>query len=177
MHDLLLRDGAMTAAVLGFFAAAWFGWAQENPRPGWQAPLTAGSVGGLLVAAVAGTVAGLNWDSGSVLDAGGALGDYLVIVAVEFGIAGAGVALLALLRRARYMSAWVCLVVGVHFFPMAPVLANPALYVLAALLTAAAVAAPFAAERTRVPVSLATGVPAGAVLLAFALWAGASTAL
>ncbi|GAA1760765.1 MULTISPECIES: hypothetical protein [Streptomonospora] len=172
MHDLLLRDAAMTAAVLAFFAAAWFGWAQEHPRPGWRAPLTAGSVGGLLVAAAAGAVAGLNWDSGSVLDAPDALGDYLVIVGVEFATAAAGAAILALLRRARYISAWICLVVGVHFFPMASVLGNPALYGLAVLLTAASLAAPFAAARTRVPVSLATGVPAGAVLLGFALWAG-----
>ncbi|MDT0301442.1 hypothetical protein [Streptomonospora wellingtoniae] len=177
MHDLLLRDAAMTAAVLAFFAAAWFGWAQEHPRPGWRAPLTAGSVGGLLVAAAAGAVAGVNWDSGSVLDGRDAFGDYLVIVGVEFTTAAAGAVLLAVLRRARYIPVWICLVVGVHFFPMAGVLDNPALYGLAVLLTAAALLAPIAAARTRVPVSLATGVPAGTVLLVFALWAGGAAAL
>ncbi|GAB3457495.1 hypothetical protein GCM10027570_40080 [Streptomonospora sediminis] len=177
MHELLLRDGAMTAAVLAFFAAAWFGWAQERPRPGWRLPLAAGSVGAMLVAAAAGTVAALNWGSGSVLDSADTFGAYLVIVGVEFGAAAVGAGALALLGRAGHIPAWICLVVGVHFFPMAPVLDNPAMYALAVLLTATAVAAPFAAARTRVPVSLATGVPAGAVLLVFALWAGIATAL
>jgi hypothetical protein len=39
-----LRDAAMTAAVLGFFASAWFGWAQDDPPRSWRRPLVAGSV-------------------------------------------------------------------------------------------------------------------------------------
>ena len=39
-----LRDAAMTAAVLGSFASAWFGWAQDDPPRSWRRPLVAGSV-------------------------------------------------------------------------------------------------------------------------------------
>lgn len=28
-----LRDAAATAAIFGFFASAWFGWAQRRDRP------------------------------------------------------------------------------------------------------------------------------------------------
>ncbi|MEY9213032.1 hypothetical protein NI17_002770 [Thermobifida halotolerans] len=46
MSDLLLRGGAMAAAVPAFSASAWFGWAQERPPAGWKIPLAVGSVGG-----------------------------------------------------------------------------------------------------------------------------------
>jgi len=39
-----LRDAATTAAVLGFFASAWFGWAQDDPPRSWRRPLVAASV-------------------------------------------------------------------------------------------------------------------------------------
>jgi hypothetical protein len=29
--DMPLRDAAMAALILGFFASCWFGWAQERP--------------------------------------------------------------------------------------------------------------------------------------------------
>jgi hypothetical protein len=37
----LLRDAAATAAVFGFFASAWFGWAQDQPPPAWRTALDA----------------------------------------------------------------------------------------------------------------------------------------
>lgn len=171
MSDLLLRDGAMTAAVLGFFASAWFGWAQERPPARWRLPLAAGAVGGMLLALAAGTVAGLHWTSGSVLDDPEGYRTYLVVVGVESGVAAVGAVVLLLLGRSDWTAPWVCLVVGVHFVPLAPVLDNPALYALAVLLTAWAVAAPLLAARRRLPTSLVTGAGAGAALLCFALWA------
>jgi len=35
MMDMPLRDAAMTALILGFFASSWFGWAQERPPAAW----------------------------------------------------------------------------------------------------------------------------------------------
>jgi hypothetical protein len=39
-----LRDTAATAAVFGFFASSWFGWAQEAPPRAWRKPLIVGAV-------------------------------------------------------------------------------------------------------------------------------------
>ncbi|MBB4934574.1 hypothetical protein F4561_005394 [Lipingzhangella halophila] len=170
MHDLLLRDAAMAAAVLAFFASAWFGWAQERPPAGWKALLAIGSVGSVLVAGATGVLAAVNWSSGSVLDDQARFESYLVIVGIEFGVASLGAGVLALRRGFAYIAPWVCLVVGVHFFPMASVLGNPGFYVLAVVLTVLAFAAPLLAARRGVPVSFATGASAGTVLLLFALW-------
>jgi hypothetical protein len=51
MMDMPLRDAAMTALILGFFASSWFGWAQERPPAAWRSPLIAGMVLSLAVSA------------------------------------------------------------------------------------------------------------------------------
>ena len=49
------RDAAATAAVFGFFASAWFGWAQDSPPQAWRWALVVGSIVSLVVCA-AGTL-------------------------------------------------------------------------------------------------------------------------
>lgn len=172
--DILVRDAAMTTAIFGFFASAWFGWAQERPPEGratWW--LAGGSVLGLLLAVFGGVMAWLRWGTGSVLSGEGGMDLYLTVLGVEFGVALLGVVALLVLRRRAYFAPWVCLVVGVHFFPLAPVLANPGLYALAALLTAWPFAAVLWGRRRDLPLSFTTGVGAGPVLLVFALVHGA----
>jgi hypothetical protein len=56
-----LRDAAATAAIFGFFASAWFGWAQDEPPPGWRKALVAGSILSLLTAVGGGVVTWRNW--------------------------------------------------------------------------------------------------------------------
>jgi uncharacterized BrkB/YihY/UPF0761 family membrane protein len=53
-----LRDAAATAAIFGFFASAWFGWAQDEPPPGWRKALVAGSI---LAAALWSLASALRW--------------------------------------------------------------------------------------------------------------------
>jgi hypothetical protein len=65
-------------------------------------------------------------------------------------------------------------VVGVHFWPMAPVLKSPSLVALGALLTVVAVAAVFVSRHTGVAPGAITGAGAGVALLGFASWAAAS---
>ena len=168
--DFLVRDAAMTVAIFGFFASAWFGWAQERPPEGsvkWW--LTGGSVLGMLLAVAGGLLAWQNWDAGSVLDAEGGMKLYLIILGVEFGIALLGVLVLLALSRRDYFAPWICLVVGVHFFPLAPVMANPVLYVLGAWLTVWAFLAVRWAHRRDLLPSFTTGVGAGPALLLAAL--------
>lgn len=152
------RDGAMTALILGFFASSWFGWAQERPPAAWRPRLIAGAVLGLAVAVVGGVLAWRNWSDGSALSEPGAMRRYGIIVGVEFAVGAAGAGAIALWKRQEYLAPWICLVVGVDFWPMEPVLDNPPLLVLGALLTVIAVAAVLVSRRTDLAPSAITGV-------------------
>ena len=61
-----VRDAAMTAAIFGFFAMAWFGWALEGPPPAWRRYLYAGLVVSGLAMAGGAVQAALHWSDGSV---------------------------------------------------------------------------------------------------------------
>lgn len=137
------RDGAMSALVLGFFASCWFGWAQEKPPPVWRSPLIVGAALSLIVA----------------------------VVGAAFGIAAVGAAVIALCGGGEHIAARVCLVVGVHFWPMSPVLKSPSLVALGALLAGVAVGAVLVSRTTAVATSAITGAGAGLALLGFASWA------
>lgn len=88
---------------------------------------------------------------------------------IEFAAAALGGGLLAVLRRAEFISAWIALVVGVHLFPVAVIIGYPLIHVVAALITLVAVAAIPVARARSVPVSAATGLGTGTVLLATSL--------
>lgn len=164
-----VRDAAATAAIFGFFASAWFGWAQEQPPPAWRKALLAGSITSLLTAVAGGVLTWRHWSDPTVFDpdTGRAFG---LVVGIEFAVAAAGVALLAARRRKPLMPAWIALVVGVHLFPLAPLLAYPLIYLVAGLVTLAAVAAVPLARSRSWTVSAVTGLGAGPVLLAAALF-------
>jgi hypothetical protein len=86
---------------------------------------------------------------------------YSLIVGVEFGLLGAGAAVLAATGQYRWIAVWICFGVGVHFFPLASTLDNRSLRLLGVLLAAglASAAAP----------STVTGAGAGLCLLAFGI--------
>jgi hypothetical protein len=160
----------MTAAIFGFFAAAWFGWAQEDPPPRWRGWLIAGSVAGLLVAVAGGITAWRNWATGTAFDADTSP-IFGVIVAIEVVLASGGAILLSRRGRRDLIAPWVALIVGLHFLPMAPLLEFPLFYVVGALVTIAAlVSVPLARSRD-ITVSAVTGVLSGSVLLAAAVYA------
>lgn len=169
-----VRDSAMIALIFGFFASSWFGWAQERPPLAWRPPLIAGSVVSLAVAVFGAVLAWQGWSDGSALSEPGAMRRYGIIVGVEFGIAAAGAFGLAALGHSIYISPWICLVVGVHFWPMAPLLKNPSLIVVGVLMTAVAMTAVLVSRRTPLAPSAVTGVGAGVVLLGFAIWGAVS---
>lgn len=168
-----VRDAAATAAILGFFASSWFGWAQEQPPRTWRTPLIAGTVLALLIAAAGAVLAWQHWSDPTALDADTSR-LFGVIVGIEFAAAGIGAAALALLRRSDLTPAWIALVVGVHLFPLAPLLRYRLLYLTATLVTLAALAAVPLATARSLPVSAVTGVATGTVLLATALYSLAS---
>jgi hypothetical protein len=164
-----VRDAAATAAIFGFFASAWFGWAQEKPPEAWRKALVAGSITSLLTAVAGGVLTWRHWSDGTVFDAdtGRAFG---LVVGIEFAVAAAGAALLAARRRQPLIPAWIALVVGVHLFPLAPLLEYPLVYLVAALVTLVALGAVPLARSRSWAVSAVTGLAVGPVLLAAAIF-------
>ncbi|SDD36715.1 hypothetical protein [Glycomyces harbinensis] len=165
-----LRDAAGLAAVFGFFAMAWFGWAQEKPPASWLWPLRIGSILSGLTAIGGGLLLWRHWSDGTVFgDRTGEL--FGITVGIEFALAGLGAGLLAWRRRTELIPAWIAFVVGVHLFPVAVILEIPAVHVTAALITVAAVASVFVARARALTVSAVVGATTGPVLLVSALLA------
>jgi hypothetical protein len=161
------RDAAFTALFLGFFAAAWFGWAQAGGR--FTPWLIAGSVLSWLVAA-AGLVIGLRSPAaGSATRRPGAGRRYGIIVGTEFGSAAVGAAILGVIGQAEYIPVWVCAVVGVHFFPLAPVLADDGLKILGVAAVLVACAGLATALLSDVDAVTVTGIGAGLLLLGYSV--------
>jgi len=55
---------------------------------------------------------------------------YGIIVGLEFGVLGAGAAILGAIGQYRWTPVWICFGVGVHFFPLASILGNQSLRLL-----------------------------------------------
>jgi hypothetical protein len=163
------RDAAATAAIFGFFASAWFGWAQEDPPRAWRPALIAGAVVALLV--MAGGVALMlrHWSDGTALDAATSR-TFGIVVGIEVAVAALGAVVLTRLRRSELVPAWIALVVGVHLFPLATLLRYPLLGVVAALVTVIALVAVPVARSASVRVSAVTGGATGCALLAAAIF-------
>ena len=163
------RSRGVTVAVDGFFAFVWFGWGQAA-APSWLViPLAVGTGLGAL-RAVAGVVVAKR--SAGRLPA---MSDpvvrrrYGILVGLEFGLLGAGAAVLGITGQYQWTPVWICFGVGLHFFPLAGVLENPSLRPLGALLIAVALAALVIGLASAVAPSTVTGLGAGLCLLAFGL--------
>jgi len=164
-----VRDHAVMAAIFGFAGFVWFGWAQEDPPDRWRRRLGIGAVLGGLVAIAGGLFAWQNWGPESALAVPGAQRAFGIICGIEFGLAGLGAAVLALTKRLQWTAPWVALVVGVHFVPLAILLGDAGLYVLAALIVVAVVISVVVHRRTGIAMSATTGLGTGAVLVVFGI--------
>ncbi|MGF1662512.1 MAG: hypothetical protein ACFCVG_08570 [Kineosporiaceae bacterium] len=158
------RDMAATATVFGFFAVSWFGWAREDPPHSWQRPLVVLMVAASALCLAGGVLTWRLWSTGTALDAVSAP-RFGIVVGIEFALAGAGAGVLAALRRAEFISAWIAFVVGVHFLPLAAILDFPALVVPGVAIPVWVVAAVLLARARGVAVSALAGSGTGAVLL------------
>lgn len=163
-----MRDAAGTTAVLGFFAAGWFGWAQDEPPRGWRPWLTGASIAGMLLAAAGGVFTWSFWTDGSAItsETGPIFG---LIVAVEVALSGIGAAVLHRRRQGRLVPVWVAFIVGLHLLPLAPLFRYPFLAIVGAAVSAAALTAVPLASARSLPVSTVTGVAVGGLLLSGAL--------
>jgi hypothetical protein len=164
MMAQFLRDAPMTAAIFGFFASVWFGWAQEHPPPAWRKWLIGGSVLSVLAIIGGGLLAWKHWSDPTAFDADTSK-TFGIVVGIEFGLAGIGAAILGARGRKELIPVWIAIVVGVHLFPLAALLSYPFLYVVAALVTLAALVAVPLARSRGVAVSAVNGLGVGIGLL------------
>ncbi|RAO35744.1 hypothetical protein PSN13_02165 [Micromonospora saelicesensis] len=171
MSDLVTanrRQAGLTALYLGIFAMVWFSVpAAEQPL---RALLVVGSIVALLTAVLGGVLSSRLRGAGSPRDRA-ADRPYLLIVVAEFAAAGLGAAVLVAANWSEYVPVLVCLVVGLHFFPLAPLLRDPLLRPLGAALCLVAVAGLVIGLASAVSAGLVVGVGAGVLLLGYAVQA------
>jgi hypothetical protein len=162
------RDAGLTALFLGFFAAAWFSWAQAT-ESALRITLFVGSIVSCVVAIIGAVIGFRRPSAESALHDRARYRRYGIIVGIEFASAGIGAAVLGIFGAAEYIPLWVCLVVGVHFFPLAPVLDDAGLRPLGAAMIVVGVAGLVIALTTSVAASTVVGIGAGLLLLAYAV--------
>jgi hypothetical protein len=164
-----VRDAAATAAILGFFASTWFGWAQEHPPKSWRPWLITGSAVSLVTMLAGGLLAWRHWSDGTAFDEDTSR-TFGIVVGIEVVLAGAGAVVLGARGRRDVIPAWIALVVGLHLFAVAAIIDYPLLHLVAALVTLAALAAIPVARSRAWPISATNGFGAGTALLAGALF-------
>ena len=163
------RDRGVTVAVEGFFAFVWFGWGQAA-APAWLvAPLAVGAGLSVLLAVAGVVMAKRSAGRLRVMADPKARRRYSIIVGLEFGLLGAGAAVLGTTGQYRWIPVWICAGVGLHFFPLATTLDNRSLRLLGSLLVAVAAVALTAGLASATDPSTVTGVGAGLCLLGFGL--------
>lgn len=161
------RQAGLTALYLGIFATAWFSVPENKPPLG--VFLVVGSIVAMVTAG-AGIVL-LVWSraDGPVPRDAAADRKYLVIFAAELAAAGFGAVLLAETGRSEYIPVFIGAVVGVHFWPLAPVLKEPALRMLGVAVCVAALAGLIAGPVSSVPPGTVAGAGIAVLLLGYAL--------
>ena len=117
MFTEFLRDQVFAIAWLGLMAAAWFGWAQDDPKPRLRPLWGAGSVLGLALAIAFGLLVWRNWDTATALE--GRYWVFGVVVLGEALLIGGGCLLLWRRRASRWIAWWAALCVALHFAPLA----------------------------------------------------------
>jgi hypothetical protein len=164
-----VRDYAMYAAILGMFSFIWFGWAQENPRKSWRKYISIASSIALLVCLVGVYLSVTNWHERTALSNSTVFNNYLIVVFIEFLLAGIGAFFLIKFKRNDYVAPWIAFIVGIHFFWLKNIFNDFSLYILAILLIGVAIFSLWFSKMLNVANSAITGIGAGTVLFCFAI--------
>lgn len=162
-----IRDQVCAIAWLALMSVAWFGWAQEDPKPRLRPLLGAGSVVGLLVAVAFGLLVWRTWDSATALE--GRYWVFGIVVLAEVVLIGSGCFVLARRRAARWYGWWIGLCVAVHFVPLAWVFGDWSYLLLAAVQVAGLLAMRSALARGDYATSRWAAPWIGAAFLAYAV--------
>ncbi|MEU6074669.1 hypothetical protein [Micromonospora sp. NPDC047074] len=163
------RQAGLAALYLGVFATFWFSVPAVDPPL--RALLMVAS-GAALVTAVIGAVVVARSRAGEAFTGDRATDRrYLLIVGAEFAAAGLGAVGLALAGWPEFIPVLVCAAVGLHFFPLVPLLRDPLLWLLGAAVCAVAVAGLVTALVSAVPAGLVVGPGTGMLLLGYVVLA------
>ncbi|MGK5677183.1 hypothetical protein ACSNOB_30695 [Micromonospora sp. URMC 106] len=161
------RQAGLGALYLGVFATIWFSVPAADPPL--RALLVVGS-GAALLTAVAGAVVVARSRKAAVAARDRAADRrYLLIAAAAIAAAAIGAAVLGLVGWSEFVPVLVCAVVGLHFFPLVPVLRDPLLRPLGAAMCAVALAGLVTALASGVSAGLVVGTGAGLLLLGSAV--------
>lgn len=150
--------------VLALFSTGWFSWTPEATGA-LAVALRVGAVAAVAVAVAGGVRTVRARGAGGVLDDRGAASGYWRVVAIEFALIVGGNVVLIVAGASAFVPVWVCAVVGLHFFALAPVLRAPMLRGLGVAVTAVAALGLALGVATDVTPSTVTGTGAGAALL------------
>jgi hypothetical protein len=164
-HDL-----AATAVVLGIAAIMWFGWGQAGPPAGWSLPLAAGSAAGVAATVASVIVSRRHHDGAQSMADPVVRTRYWRVVAGEVAACLLGVACLAAAGRPAYQPAWILLVVGLHFLPLARIFRIPSLFWAGVAASAVAITAAVTGATSGLRPSTVAGAGGGLVCLCCAAW-------
>lgn len=165
-----LRDNAMSVTILGFFAFAWFGWAQEAPPGRWRLPLGLGAVVSIVIAITGGFLTWRQRSESSALDDSGAMTRFIIIFWIEVILIAVGNGLLAWRGQATWISSWTAFIVAIHFLPLGSVFNDGGFYALGVVATIVVIGAFVTAREQSIAPSALTGAGIGIVFAAFAAW-------
>ncbi len=162
------RDLATTALILGVAGFAWFGWAQAGPPAGWSVPLGIGSAAGLAVALAGGVLSWRLRSGAAAMHDPRRRSGYWRVVAFEVIAIVVGVIVLDVTGQAAYLPAWILLIVGVHFIPLARLFGTPGLRLAGLALIGVAAGAAVAGAASDILPSAVAGAGGGLVCVACA---------
>ncbi|MEU4644108.1 hypothetical protein [Micromonospora sp. NPDC023814] len=161
------HQAGLGALYLGVFATIWFSVpAADQPL---RTLLVVASGAALLTAVAGAVVVARSRRAAAAARDRAADRRYLLIVVAEFAAAGLGAAVLGLAGWSEFIPVLVCAVVGLHFFPLVPVLRDPLLRPLGVAMCAVALAGLVTALTSGVAAGLVVGTGAGLLLLGSAV--------
>lgn len=159
----------MYVAIFGMFSVVWFGWAQENPKKSWRKYIGIATGFSLLLCLIGVYLSIMNWNAATSLTTKGRFTSYLIVVYLEFLLAGLGAFFLMRRKRTDYIAPWIAFIVGTHFFWLVNIFKDPSLYILALLMIAIAILSPWLAKKLGVASSAITGIGSGTALFCFGI--------
>lgn len=165
-----LRDIAISIVIYGFFGFVWFGWALESPKSSWKKYLAIACGISFLVGLLGVYFVFVNQNEASALMETTLSNWYYLTVIFEFLLGGIVAYILYKLNLEDYIAPWICLIVGLHFFPLAYIFQDLTMLLLALLLV---ITSAFTVKRMKFisyKASAITGIGAGSTLLLFALF-------
>ena len=162
-------DLANTALVLTVAALAWFGWGQAEPPAGWSPALIAGSFASVVAALLAGSAMRRLRGAEPSMSDPVVHRRYWRIVGAEAAACLLGAVVLTEAGQPPFVPAWILLVVGAHFLPLARLFRIAELYPAGLALAAIAVAAAITGTVTAIRPSAVAGAGGGLACLIAAL--------